>query len=349
MNTILRLKGAASFATSLLAVALAQPAGAQITPFSEPEVIFYGKVCDSGDPANCTLLTSGTLVWTLTPPTGNPIVVTTELEAYPNGMSYMLKIPAEVLLAGTTVSPNTLPTGPTNVTYNRSSVTVGGVPYLIASAGGGGGLNTFAYSSAQRGRIERIDLALTLAPDADNDGMSDAFETLYAADGLNPNNPGDANGDIDGDGRTNLQEAQAGTDPNGFDYATWAALPGNGLSPAERDKNFDKDSDEMSNWFEFAIGAHPGTPDASFASSVVQASFVTVGAGRHFALSFTKPSARRLGVGYAIEGSSLLTGPWKRVADGSLLLIEDSRSTLKARETQPANSKGFLRLAADEL
>lgn len=47
------------------------------------------------------------------------------------------------------------------------------------------------------------------APDSDKDGMPDWFETLY---GLNPNQD-DALLDPDGDGRTNLQEYNAGTNP----------------------------------------------------------------------------------------------------------------------------------------
>ncbi|MEI6536808.1 MAG: hypothetical protein WCN98_15785, partial [Verrucomicrobiaceae bacterium] len=47
--------------------------------------------------------------------------------------------------------------------------------------------------------------------DSDNDGIQDSWET---ANGLNPNNPADANLDTDGDGYTNLQEFLAGTNPN---------------------------------------------------------------------------------------------------------------------------------------
>lgn len=47
------------------------------------------------------------------------------------------------------------------------------------------------------------------APDADKDGMPDWFEKLY---GLNPN-LNDAALDPDGDGRTNLEEYNAGTNP----------------------------------------------------------------------------------------------------------------------------------------
>jgi hypothetical protein len=44
--------------------------------------------------------------------------------------------------------------------------------------------------------------------------MDDYWET---ANGLNPNNPSDANQDPDGDGLSNLEEFQQGRDPNVFD------------------------------------------------------------------------------------------------------------------------------------
>jgi len=48
-------------------------------------------------------------------------------------------------------------------------------------------------------------------PDVDEDRMADDWESAY---GLNPANPSDAGLDPDGDGYTNLQEFQNGTDPN---------------------------------------------------------------------------------------------------------------------------------------
>jgi hypothetical protein len=50
--------------------------------------------------------------------------------------------------------------------------------------------------------------------DSDSDGMDDCWEEQY---GLNPDDPADALLDNDGDGTTNLQEYNAGTDPNTFD------------------------------------------------------------------------------------------------------------------------------------
>lgn len=350
MNILLRLKRNGTVVISVLAAGLTQALSAQSPTFafSEPEVVFYGQIRANDTPGDGTILTSGTMEWTLTPPVGDAIVVITELAAYPNGMSYVLKIPAEALLAGTTLSPNTLPTGPTSVTYDRSSITVGGTPYLI-SVQSGDDEDSLVYSSSERGLIERIDLALTVGlADFDGDGMSDDFENRYADDGLNPNADGDANGDIDGDGVTNLGEFLAGTDPNGFDYDTWAALASTALSPAERARAFDKDNDGLSNLLEFAIGAQPSLSDRSFSYGVIQLSVVTVGPDEHFTLTFTKPGARRLGVSYAIEQSDLSSGTWTQVVDGSLILLQDTSATLQAREANPMSLKGFLRLRIDD-
>jgi hypothetical protein len=54
------------------------------------------------------------------------------------------------------------------------------------------------------------DLILKFETDSDLDGMPDPWESQYGLD-LNEN---DANGDKDGDGYTNFQEYQAGTNPN---------------------------------------------------------------------------------------------------------------------------------------
>jgi hypothetical protein len=51
--------------------------------------------------------------------------------------------------------------------------------------------------------------------DRDGDGLPDWYEDLY--DFLDPNNPADAAEDFDGDGLTNLEEFEAGTDPSNPD------------------------------------------------------------------------------------------------------------------------------------
>ncbi len=51
---------------------------------------------------------------------------------------------------------------------------------------------------------------LTVLADTDGDGLADAWET---ANGLNPNDPADANTDADSDGLSNLAEYRSGTSP----------------------------------------------------------------------------------------------------------------------------------------
>ena len=72
--------------------------------------------------------------------------------------------------------------------------------------------------------------------DDDGDGMPSVWETAY---GLDPNDPSDADGDVDGDGLTNLEEFEQGTAPNDFD------TDGDGKNDAE----------------EVADGTDPNDPD----------------------------------------------------------------------------------------
>lgn len=65
--------------------------------------------------------------------------------------------------------------------------------------------------------------------DSDGDGMPDAWET---ANGLNPNDPSDANGDINGDGYTNIEKYINGIDTR--KKVDWTDLKNNHDTLAER-------------------------------------------------------------------------------------------------------------------
>lgn len=57
-------------------------------------------------------------------------------------------------------------------------------------------------------------ISMTLGADSDSDGMPDWWEIKY---GLNPQSTADANADPDGDGLTNAEEYQSGTNPHASD------------------------------------------------------------------------------------------------------------------------------------
>jgi len=99
--------------------------------------------------------------------------------------------------------------------------------------------------------------------DSDNDGMTDSWEI---SNGLNPNDPTDANTDLDSDGLDNLTEFQLGTLANNADsdddqmHDGWEISYG--LNPLSNLDAFDDlDNDGFSNLSEFQAGTDPS--DAS--------------------------------------------------------------------------------------
>ncbi|HZV34841.1 MAG TPA: PA14 domain-containing protein, partial [Verrucomicrobiae bacterium] len=99
--------------------------------------------------------------------------------------------------------------------------------------------------------------------DQNGNGMSDVWEWLYNAYGIDPNQ------DSDGDKFSNLQEALAGTNPsdsNSFPHITFAAMGSNGFSvtvPCALGKNYQlqsADNPNSTNWIvETNIVARSGT------------------------------------------------------------------------------------------
>ena len=76
----------------------------------------------------------------------------------------------------------------------------------------GGTLNgTYRFTFNEQTGAYRLEFVPP--PDRDADGMPDAWETQY---GLNPDDASDASGNLDGDGYTNLEEFQRGTDPRAY-------------------------------------------------------------------------------------------------------------------------------------
>jgi hypothetical protein len=106
---------------------------------------------------------------------------------------------------GTTKDLTTDP-GTTYRTTNPNVATVS--PNGVVTAQGSG---VALISVVNEGAIGVIRISVAGVLDSDGDGMPDDWEI---ANGLNPNDPSDASKDPDGDGLTNLQEYQQGTNPH---------------------------------------------------------------------------------------------------------------------------------------
>ncbi len=206
MNPSLRL-----WLRSLAILAAALPLAPQLGAegISEPDLVLYGVVRNAAD--GNVRLTTGNLLWRFTPIGGGAsVTLTATLTNLNDQFSYVLRIPCESYI-GSQISTNTLKLLTTPSAYDRSQITVTGDTTaratLVPPA-----LPTLLVSSADRGRMEQVDLAVSLPLlDSDGDGIPDRWELLM---GLDPFDPRDGLLDFDGDGERNLVEYRAGTNPN---------------------------------------------------------------------------------------------------------------------------------------
>jgi hypothetical protein len=131
----------------------------------------------------------------------------TATSASMGGIGDTMQLSAVVTLPdGSNVAVPRAVEGTTYTTSNPRVLTVSPDGLVTAT-----GFGVSIVSATNEGALGLLRIGVTPgALDGDRDGMPDEWERTY---GLNPNDPGDAIGDADGDGLTNLREFELDTNP----------------------------------------------------------------------------------------------------------------------------------------
>lgn len=187
-------------ALAVISVSSVVPSRAAIP---EPGVILYGVVRE--DLGGATVRkTAGTLTWTIVPPAGNPVTVTTSLSNINDQFSYCVQLPVASILQGMSPPDDALMLAPVTLPYDCRNVHVGTNVASILS-----GTTQFEMAQSDRGQYLRFDLTVSDPPvDSDGDGLPDDWEWTYFF------GAGQADVDSDGDGMSNYAEYLAGCNPN---------------------------------------------------------------------------------------------------------------------------------------
>jgi len=172
----------------------------------EPSLVMYGVVRNTQDLDQLRMVV-GNLTWEFQPAGGGPpFSVSASLTNINDQFSYVLQVPCETEVPGLVVSSNALRLGSS---YNRGNVLFNGtIPAALVDPA----QSSFTLSSVSRGRVERVDLEVSIAlEDVDGNGLPDAWERLFFGQlGVDPL------ADPDGDNLSNQDEYKAGTNPNDF-------------------------------------------------------------------------------------------------------------------------------------
>jgi|GEM_PF-1974143 len=167
--------------------------GSEASTIPEPGLIIYGSVFDSGS-----------VIWQISSTTASVSLNSATINI--NGLNfYVATVPFETRSIGGVpigpATPNTLPLNSTPTTYARLATVNGTNATIVYDSAGS--TNTFTFGPADRGLIERVDLAVSPPP---------TFAQWLAQYGLPANS--DPNSDPMHKGMTLMQQFIAGLNPN---------------------------------------------------------------------------------------------------------------------------------------
>jgi hypothetical protein len=202
-------------------------------------------------------------------------------------------------------------TGPvTGTNYTSSNPAIASVTsegLVTAHASG-----TIIVMGLNDGATALLRLSVVLSGDTDGDGIPDDIEL---ANGLNPNDPVDALEDYDGDGLTNRQELELGTQIRNADTDGDTLPDGREVDLGTEPLVFDTDGDGLSDGLEVSTGSDPLDPNSYNLAQAL--SFIEV-----------SPAATVLVVNTLIgEASRQLTVTGRLIDGTSLNLTSTTRGT----------------------
>jgi len=217
------------------------------------------------------------------------------------GAQYQIRLVA-AYADGSTLDVTAAATGTNYSSTNAAVASISASGLVIAHSSG-----TVLITARKDEVVATKQFIVTVAGDSDGDGLPDDYEI---ANGLNPNDPIDAQEDQDNDGLTALQEYKLGTNPRNAD------TDGDGISDGDEVSGklgfktdplkADTDGDGLNDRVELLAGSNPLDPKDRNLAGALDRIAVTPGSVTLTFNTINNEASTQLAVtGYLIDGSTI--------------------------------------------